>query len=115
MSEQGQPGAGEGDELGRLGDRGGGVAPRGETTADDSGVGTPEAKHEEGHESTEPPEANSHPDRAPWLSWRILLWTPKRCRWDPSNPPPFTLGLNILYAFVCPPSPFPPPSPHQHG
>lgn len=50
----------------------------------------------------------------PRLTWRILLWAPKRARWDDDNPPPFTLGLNILYAFVrsrrTPPFPlFPPP------
>ena len=28
------------------------------------------------------------------------IWTPKRCRYDPDNPPSFTLGMNILLGFV---------------
>jgi hypothetical protein len=32
--------------------------------------------------------------------WRIISWTPKRCRWDPESPPKFTLALNLLFAFV---------------
>lgn len=32
--------------------------------------------------------------------WRIASWTPKRCRWDPENPPKFTLALNLLFGFV---------------
>jgi hypothetical protein len=32
--------------------------------------------------------------------WRVISWTPKRCRWDPESPPKFSLGLNILFGFV---------------
>lgn len=32
--------------------------------------------------------------------WRVVSWTPKRCRWDPENPPRFTLALNLLFGFV---------------
>ena len=32
--------------------------------------------------------------------WRIISWTPKRCRWDPESPPKFTLALNLLFGFV---------------
>lgn len=32
--------------------------------------------------------------------WRIVTWTPKRCRWDPESPPQFSMGLNVLFAFV---------------
>lgn len=32
--------------------------------------------------------------------WRFITWTPKRCRWDPESPPRFSMGLNILFAFV---------------
>lgn len=32
--------------------------------------------------------------------WSIISWTPKRCRWDPQNPPKFSLALNLLFAFV---------------
>jgi hypothetical protein len=28
------------------------------------------------------------------------LWTPPWCRWHDDNPPPFTIWLNILYAFA---------------
>lgn len=30
----------------------------------------------------------------------ILNWMPQRCRYDPENPPNFTLAMNILLAFV---------------
>lgn len=32
--------------------------------------------------------------------WNFVTWTPKRCRWDPESPPKFSVGLNILFAFV---------------
>ena len=32
--------------------------------------------------------------------WHIISWTPPRCRWDPKNPPKFSLPLNLLFAFV---------------
>ena len=32
---------------------------------------------------------------------KILNWMPERCRYDPENPPNFTLAMNILLAFVC--------------
>lgn len=37
-----------------------------------------------------------------WLSRApaIRIWTPRRCRYDPDNPPEFTLGMNILFALV---------------
>ncbi|KAJ2897862.1 putative transporter [Zalerion maritima] len=39
-------------------------------------------------------------------SWKTRLydwinWMPARCRWDTETPPPFTMGLNILYAFAA--------------
>ena len=30
----------------------------------------------------------------------IHIWVPKRCRYNPDNPPSFTLGMNTLLAFV---------------
>lgn len=33
-------------------------------------------------------------------AWAFITWTPKRCRWDPENPPPFSLPLNLLFGFV---------------
>lgn len=36
--------------------------------------------------------------------WRrvydILTWTPPNCRWDPENPPTFSMALNFLFAFA---------------
>jgi hypothetical protein len=32
---------------------------------------------------------------------RIVNWMPPRCRYDPKNPPEFTLAMNILLGFVC--------------
>ena len=29
-----------------------------------------------------------------------LFWTPPNCRYDPENPPEFTMGLNFLFSFV---------------
>lgn len=31
---------------------------------------------------------------------RIINWMPPRCRYDPKNPPEFTLAMNILLGFV---------------
>jgi hypothetical protein len=30
----------------------------------------------------------------------VVSWTPKRCRWDPDDPPKFSFTLNLLFAFV---------------
>lgn len=32
--------------------------------------------------------------------WKIISYTPSRCRWNPENPPEFNLGLNLLFAFA---------------
>jgi hypothetical protein len=32
--------------------------------------------------------------------WAIVSWTPSGCRWDPENPPKFSIALNLLFAFV---------------
>lgn len=29
----------------------------------------------------------------------VLIWCPARCRWDPANPPKFSMSMNILFAF----------------
>lgn len=31
---------------------------------------------------------------------RLLTWTPRRCRYDPNNPPKFGWGLNLIFALV---------------
>ncbi|KIW08121.1 uncharacterized protein PV09_01056 [Verruconis gallopava] len=32
--------------------------------------------------------------------YRILSWTPPRCRWNPDDPPKFSMALNCLFAFA---------------
>jgi hypothetical protein len=32
--------------------------------------------------------------------WDIITWTPRRCRWDPMDPPQFSMALNLLFGFV---------------
>jgi hypothetical protein len=34
---------------------------------------------------------------------RALSWTPKTCRYDPENPPKFSIWLNLLFSFVSTP------------
>lgn len=29
-----------------------------------------------------------------------VFWVPPNCRWDPENPPKFSMALNILFAFA---------------
>ena len=109
MPEQGRrgsdDGAGQEKDTGAIEASSGCVAPQPEAPAKHAAVTSPDTKDEGDRASTAGPEANPPGDRTQWLPWRIFLWTPKRCRYDPSNPPPFTLGLNILYAFVCAPHP----------
>ncbi len=31
----------------------------------------------------------------------ILVYTPKRCRYDPANPPGFSMALNLLFGFAA--------------
>lgn len=41
---------------------------------------------------------------APPTRWQrvldLILYTPKRCRYDPTNPPRFSLPLNLLFGFA---------------
>lgn len=32
--------------------------------------------------------------------WQFATWVPPRCRWDATDPPKFTLALNLLFGFV---------------
>jgi hypothetical protein len=34
-------------------------------------------------------------------TWTIITWTPPQCRWDPENPPQFSMALNILFGFAA--------------
>jgi predicted MFS family arabinose efflux permease len=47
----------------------------------------------------------------PHRRWHPFAWTPQRCRFDPDNPPEFTLSLNLIYAFVRIDGHAPPQSP----
>lgn len=39
--------------------------------------------------------------RSPWQKLLgIILYTPRRCRYDPDNPPEFSTWLNVLFAFA---------------
>jgi len=38
--------------------------------------------------------------------WRVISWTPTRCRWDPESPPKFSMSLNLLFGFGKPLSRF---------
>lgn len=39
--------------------------------------------------------------RSRWRKiYNILTWTPPNCRYDPANPPGFSMGLNVLFAFA---------------
>ena len=45
------------------------------------------------------------PERSNAPIWRraidLISYTPKRCRWDPDNPPKFTLALNVLFGVAA--------------
>lgn len=32
--------------------------------------------------------------------YEVVTYTPRRCRWDPEDPPKFSMGLNLLFGFV---------------
>ncbi|KAM3413561.1 hypothetical protein BST61_g11549 [Cercospora zeina] len=56
---------------------------------------------EHGHSLTRTKTGDTSQRHAVW--WRIydvVLWVPENCRWDPSCPPPFSIFLNILFAFA---------------
>lgn len=33
---------------------------------------------------------------------KTFTWAPRKCRYDPDNPPKFSLALNLLFALVSP-------------
>jgi predicted MFS family arabinose efflux permease len=40
--------------------------------------------------------------RSLWLRiYDVISYTPKRCRYDPENPPPFSMALNVLFGFAA--------------
>ncbi|KAL8779202.1 MAG: hypothetical protein Q9213_007048 [Squamulea squamosa] len=54
--------------------------------------------------SPESEDASSSSTSASPTNWKkaldIIFYTPKRCRYDPANPPRFTIWLNLLFAFA---------------
>lgn len=44
------------------------------------------------------------PSSATWTAWRkiyaVVTYTPHRCRYDPANPPGFSMPLNLLFGFA---------------
>lgn len=51
-----------------------------------------------------PATSNTAVSRFPrWMRniYSFMTYTPKRCRWDPSNPPKFGMPLNFLFAFAA--------------
>ncbi|KAK3073620.1 hypothetical protein LTR53_004630 [Teratosphaeriaceae sp. CCFEE 6253] len=48
-----------------------------------------------------PPKSASTPTPSLWQrTYSTLFWTPRRLRWDPAQPPKFSMGLNILFGFA---------------
>jgi hypothetical protein len=33
--------------------------------------------------------------------WNSITWTPESCRYNPHNPPKFSMSLNLIFAMVC--------------
>ena len=45
------------------------------------------------------PESTKAPSR--WQRiYDTVYWTPPNCRWDPEEPPKFSMALNVLFAFA---------------
>ncbi|KAL8862012.1 MAG: hypothetical protein Q9178_001467 [Gyalolechia marmorata] len=54
--------------------------------------------------STASPECKDASPSSPSTQWKtaldIISYTPKQCRYDPANPPRFSIWLNLLFAFA---------------
>lgn len=76
--------------------------------ATDSGDQTPTSPREHALEKNENliNENERKPDETPPPATRwqkfidTIYWVPPNCRWDPSEPPKFSMALNILFAFA---------------
>ena len=105
---------------------------------DQGSLSTPEPVHDGGQGSprlasgtAEDPDRENTPNRGSDIEpaavsssgkWQTIRrawnWKPKPARYDPSNPPRFTIWLNLLFGFVSPltsTSPHPLVSSTQHG
>ena len=60
---------------------------------------------DDGHHTQEPKRDENQRLAQGITFWRnaldVLTYTPKRCRWDPENPPRFSMGLNLLFGFAA--------------
>ncbi|TKA75464.1 hypothetical protein B0A55_04584 [Friedmanniomyces simplex] len=67
---------------------------------------SPAAQNVNGSSDTSDTEDHAKPEstNTPRTLWQrtyaTVFWTPKRLRWDPDQPPKFSLGLNILFGFA---------------
>lgn len=62
---------------------------------------TPDTRTSSTAASPERKDAPSAASPPKWPTiWAFIFYTPKRCRYDPANPPPFTIWLNLLFAFA---------------
>jgi hypothetical protein len=62
-----------------------------------------QSSHSDSEEKVVPPTpaTTAAQDRSIWNKIHsIIYWTPPKCRWDPDDPPKFTLALNTLFAFA---------------
>lgn len=87
-----------------------GQSQKEEDEEDDSS--TPSAKNEKNHTTNTPDltaasgEASNNQSHLSHL-WKnnrfikILSYTPPQCRYDPLNPPPFSMALNLLFGFAA--------------
>ena len=46
-------------------------------------------------------ESHSEPPSTWGKIYAIVTYTPKRCRYDPANPPGFSMSLNLLFGFAA--------------
>jgi hypothetical protein len=71
----------------------------------DNGAGQPHASEQTiassntSKEEPAKPEDETHKSRWRRLS-DTICWVPPNCRWDPEQPPKFSMGLNVLFAFA---------------
>lgn len=62
---------------------------------------TPASDGEAGTSSTTSAKPQSGEQPTLWRRlYTVLSYTPKRCRYDPANPPKFSTALNLLFAFA---------------
>ena len=72
-------------------------------TGDENGLTAPSTVNDL-HKIEHNEDADNHTETTETPRWRrvydILFWVPPNCRWDQDQPPKFSMGLNILFAFA---------------